>query len=103
MATRDITTPTPGGSLFFPFVSAILGKVGDMLRAWQNRRQVARLLEWDQTMLRDIGLTRGDVYSAMASPLGDDPSDRLDRFARERRSAERARAAEYFGRQRRRA
>ena len=34
-------------------------------------------------MLRDIGVTQGDVRSAMASPLGEDPSYRLGAMARE--------------------
>ena len=37
-------------------------------RATQNRRSVAKLLEWDDRMLKDIGLTQGDVLSVMALP-----------------------------------
>ena len=62
--------------------------------ARKNRRSVARLLEWNDHMLRDIGLTRGDVGSALASRLTDDPSNRLSAFSRERRFAARASAVE---------
>ena len=44
-------------------------------------------------MLRDIGLTQGDVRSAMAiAGVGDDPSYRLGVMSRERRAAFRAQA-----------
>src|SRR5215469_8332120 len=39
--------------------------VVDTWRLASNRRSVAKLLEWDERMLRDIGLTRGDVCSVM--------------------------------------
>jgi uncharacterized protein YjiS (DUF1127 family) len=70
------------------------------LEAVRNRRQVAKLLSWDARMLRDIGLTPGDVRSAMASPFGDDPSCRLDTMARERRNAFHAGARERLERDR---
>jgi uncharacterized protein YjiS (DUF1127 family) len=65
--------------------------------AWrraQNRRSVAKLLEWDERTLRDIGLTRGDVCSVMALPSGQDPSYRLSELSSERRAALRADARE---------
>ena len=58
----------------------------------RNRRSVAKLLEWDDHMLRDIGLTQSDVRSAMASPIADDPSYRLGAISGERRRAIRAQA-----------
>ena len=45
-------------------------------------------------MLGDIGLTPGDVRSALAAPVGDDPSYRLGVLSIERRAAFRAQAAE---------
>jgi hypothetical protein len=60
----------------------------------QNRRSVAKLLSWDEYQLRDIGITQNDVQSALASPLGDDPSFRLGVMSTERRAAFRARAEE---------
>ena len=68
-----------------------------VLGAWrmaQNRRTVAKLLEWDERMHRDIGLTRGDVRSVMAMPSGEDPSYRLSELSSERRAALRAEARE---------
>jgi hypothetical protein len=63
-------------------------------RARRNRRSVARLLEWDEYMLRDIGLTSGDVHAAMALRASEDPSQKLDALSAERRAAIRAEARE---------
>jgi uncharacterized protein YjiS (DUF1127 family) len=94
MATYDDTRSGAGTGLLLPLVSAVLQQAVAFVEAMRNRRQVARLLSWDSRMLRDIGLTPGDVRSAMASPFGDDPSCRLDTMARERRNAFHAAARE---------
>ena len=40
--------------------------------SWQNRRSIAALYAYDDRMLRDIGLTRHDLTSAMvSSPFGE--------------------------------
>ena len=83
-----------------PLVSAVLRHAAAFVEAMRNRRQVAKLLSWDSHMLRDIGLTQGDVRSAMASPFGDDPSCRLDGIARERRNAFHSAARERLERER---
>ena len=64
--------------------------------AIRNRRSVKQLVTWDDRMLNDIGLTRGDVVSAMSGSIGDDPGYRLSALARERRHAERAAARQRF-------
>ncbi|WEK52247.1 MAG: DUF1127 domain-containing protein [Candidatus Kaistia colombiensis] len=61
-------------------------------RIWKNRRSVARLLQWDAHMLRDIGLTEGDVYSALATRADQDASVQLSMRSLERRYAHRAQA-----------
>ncbi len=65
-------------------------RVAAVWKAAKNRREVNRLLEWDDRMLRDIGLTQNDVRSALAGRAGDDPSSRLKVFSSERRAAIRA-------------
>jgi uncharacterized protein YjiS (DUF1127 family) len=55
--------------------------------AVKNRRSVNQLAGWDDRMLSDIGLTRGDVHSALASGFAEDPSNRLSAFSGERKSA----------------
>jgi uncharacterized protein YjiS (DUF1127 family) len=44
------------------------------IRAMANRSSVNTLAAMDDRMLRDIGLTRGDVESALAQPWHKDPS-----------------------------
>jgi uncharacterized protein YjiS (DUF1127 family) len=100
MATYDDTRSRPDAGILFPLVSALLQHAVAYVEAIRNRRQVAKLLYWDSRMLRDIGLTPGDVHSAMASRLGDDPSCRLDTMARERRNAFHAAARERLERER---
>jgi uncharacterized protein YjiS (DUF1127 family) len=96
MVASDCTTgrqATAGEKLF---ELAVTGSawVADLWRRAQNRRSVAKLLEWDERMLRDIGLTRGDVCAVMALPAGQDPSYRLSELSSERRAAIRAEGRE---------
>ena len=72
--------------------------VAALWRATQNRRSVAKLLEWDDRMLKDIGLTQGDVLSVMALPAAEDPSLRLRTLSAERRMAIRAEALDRLSR-----
>ena len=96
MATSDLITsaPTGFGERLLHFTAAAFARAEAFLRAVRNRRSVAKLLEWDDRMLRDIGLTPGDVRSVMALPAADDPSYRLGVLSIERRTAFRAGATE---------
>lgn len=58
--------------------------------AYRHRRVVRELLAFDDHMLADIGLRRGDVTAALALPLGSDPSTRLRILSVERRAGTRA-------------
>ena len=62
------------------------------VRIWKNRRSVARLLDWDARMLSDIGLTHGDVYSALSTRADEDASVQLSMRSLERRYANQAQA-----------
>jgi uncharacterized protein YjiS (DUF1127 family) len=64
------------------------------VQAWRNRSHVLSMTEMDDRMLSDIGLTRSDVASALASPLTTDPTTRLRIIAVERRAGNRAQARE---------
>ena len=101
MAMNELTVRAPAGAgqRLRQFLAASAALLVALWRAAQNRRRVIRLLEWDDHMLRDIGLTPGDVHSALASPLGHDPSSRLSALALERRGAIRAQAHERLDRQ----
>lgn len=63
--------------------------------AWRHRRAVRDLLTFDDHMLADIGLTRGDVAAALATrDWSVDPSTRLRILAVERRAGARAQRRE---------
>lgn len=96
MATFEFTTTTPastGEKLAHVALSAG-EQVAKLWRAVKNRRSVAKLLDWDDRMLRDIGLTSSDVRAAMSGPAREDPSLRLGTLSIERRAAIRAEARE---------
>ncbi len=57
------------------------------LRAYSARRELSRLLTNDDRMLRDIGITRTDIQSALSTPGTRDPSLVLANLAYERRDA----------------
>ncbi len=64
-------------------------------RNWLAKRSLAReFSELDDRMLRDIGLTRADIQSALTAPALVDPAARLKIVAVERRCAARASARE---------
>jgi uncharacterized protein YjiS (DUF1127 family) len=82
--------PATAGERLHHVIGTVVARVAAMWRAAQNRRAVAKLLEWDSRALRDIGLTEGDVRSALVTPAGQDASTRLARMCHERRAAQRA-------------
>ncbi len=51
-------------------------------KAFRDRQEVRNLAELDERMLKDIGLTRDDVVSALAEPLHHRPSWVLVRCTR---------------------
>jgi uncharacterized protein YjiS (DUF1127 family) len=57
-----------------------------LVEAWRRRNDAAVLASFDDYMLRDIGLTRGDLNDALAEPLWRDPTAVLVRRQRERRA-----------------
>ena len=96
MATTELNHHSSSSVLEKALALAEFGatRVAALWNAVKNRRAVARLLEWDDHMLRDIGLTQGDVRAALSGRLVEDPSGRLDSFHDERRTATRATARE---------
>lgn len=73
---------------------AVVAFVRTTWKARSNRRRVGSMLDFDDHMLRDIGLTRGDVVASLSGPTFDDPSTRLRVLAVERRAGARAQARE---------
>ena len=60
-----------------------------LVNALKHRREVRHLAEFDDRMLADIGLTRGDVMGALDEPLTRNPSWVLVRSAERHSRAER--------------
>lgn len=59
------------------------------LRAWHRRRRVVRLLDFDDHMLNDIGVTREEVEWAAGLPYMRNAALDLHRVSSERRRRER--------------
>ncbi|MBV9635787.1 MAG: DUF1127 domain-containing protein [Methylobacteriaceae bacterium] len=79
-------------------LGSLLRRLAVAIQTWAvmrgNRRTVAMLSGLDDYLLRDIGLTRQDVASALAEPFFQDASWRLAERALEARECDRAQARE---------
>jgi uncharacterized protein YjiS (DUF1127 family) len=60
-------------------VGTFLGWSVAALGTWRNRRTVANMRDFDDAQLADIGLSRGDVESALNLPANVDPTLHLIR------------------------
>ena len=91
-------TTTLARSGFFAALAAatatVIRAVVNVCRALMHRRMVLEMAGFDDRMLADIGITRGDVHAALSLPMDADPSARLRILAVERRAATRALARE---------
>jgi uncharacterized protein YjiS (DUF1127 family) len=67
------------------FVRSLAG----LSRALRHRGEIRHLAEFDDRMLKDIGLTRGDVSCALSEPLLRNPSWVLVRSAQRHSRGER--------------
>lgn len=61
-------------------------RVAQAWRRWRSRRKLRDLLELEDRLLMDVGVTRGDVVWAMRLPPNVDPADALHRARRGRRA-----------------
>jgi uncharacterized protein YjiS (DUF1127 family) len=94
-----MTAPAKTAPVLMPAAAApaATGVVAKLIGFWtrfHNRRNVKRLLQLDEHMLKDLGIARGDVFEALSEPMAADPSALLAASASERRLSERARARE---------
>jgi len=71
-------------ALFLAPVNVLVTAAGAWMRAMRHRASVRQLLDADEHMLRDIGLTRSDVRAALSGPPGSDPSEIVSAFAVQR-------------------
>lgn len=60
-------------------------RLGDIHRAWMRRRRFRTLLDLDDRMLDDIGVTRGEVERHAGLPLTRNAALELQASARARR------------------
>ena len=86
MTTTIPALPLPFAQAFagFKATAARLGR--RVVTAWRHRGDFVVLAALDDRMLRDIGLTRGDLNDALAEPLWRDPTAVLVRRQTERRA-----------------
>ena len=65
------------GSAEAGILGQAVGLVRQAWQAWNSRRAIAPLTEFDDHMLADIGLTRSDLREALDLPFGSDPGREL--------------------------
>jgi len=71
MTLSATSVPTsPGVTFLGQFARSLIS----LAKAFQARREVRNLAEFDERMLKDIGLTRSDVMGALAEPMHRNPS-----------------------------
>lgn len=75
-----------GGAVVAALVRAVAREV--------DRRRTQALLGYDDALLRDIGITRADVYGALLTDAAEKPSAFLSRRRAEARDGERGQASE---------
>ncbi|WP_342643029.1 DUF1127 domain-containing protein [Rhodoligotrophos ferricapiens] len=81
MSQSRIETETPR----HPALSSVLfTSLNQWLHNWVARRKLRALMELEDTTLRDIGLTRGDVIWASNLPVGEDPVQALSGVSKRR-------------------
>ncbi len=61
---------------------SVLGWFRHTYKAWRDRKEIAGLADFDDHLLADLGLTRGDVREALHLPFSSD----LGRELQSRRS-----------------
>ncbi|MBF9231786.1 DUF1127 domain-containing protein [Microvirga alba] len=71
------------------FLGSVVRAAVNLARALRHRREIMNLAEFDDRMLKDIGLVRSDVEGALAEPIVRNPSSVLVRCVERRSRAER--------------
>lgn len=74
------------GSRFAAFAEIVAVRVAALVKAFRHRSDLTMLGRFDDRMLADIGLTRGDLRDAAAEPIWRDGTQLLVKRARERRT-----------------
>lgn len=67
-------------------LAASLAPLAFLFRTFRNRTEINGLTDLDDNQLKDIGLSRADIHTALlTSTFFEDPSEHLTRSARNRR------------------
>ena len=66
-------------------IQTLSGQLIERIRMIRRRRHFNRLLDLDDHMLKDVGVTRGEVEIASKLPLSADAATELRRMSLERR------------------
>ena len=74
------------GSSEAGILNTALRMAQETLEAWRHRKQIATLVDFDDHMLSDIGLTRRDVREALELPFSHDPGRELQLRASRKQS-----------------
>lgn len=86
--TRKTAFASFGVAASAVLLAAALRVIG-LVKAVARRRVIADLAEFDDRMLRDIGLSRSDLRDAASAPVWQDPTSVLVVRAVEKRAARR--------------
>jgi uncharacterized protein YjiS (DUF1127 family) len=88
MSTNTLPlTTSAGAARLSGFAGAVARRFVGLARAWRHRKDIEVLATFDDRMLADIGLTRGDLRDAVAQLPWRDPTAVLVKRAGERRRA----------------
>lgn len=66
-------------------IGTLAGNLMLRIRELRRRRRLTRLLDLDDHLLKDVGVTRGEIEIATSLPLSSDAATALRRMSLERR------------------
>ncbi len=66
-------------------IGTLSSRLIERIREIRTRRRLKRLLDLDDHMLKDVGVTRGEIDVATSLPLSTDAATALRRMSLERR------------------
>lgn len=93
MATTELAPPAPASGLFARIATPAIRFAGSLLNAYRGHQALAGMLHLDERILRDIGVTEGEIRHVLARTAArHDPTLRLAMIVADRR-ADAARAA----------
>jgi uncharacterized protein YjiS (DUF1127 family) len=88
--TSIVENPKSVSQFLLPVTGSLTGWIADRVaaigRVIAGRRVLRELAAFDERMLRDIGITRSDLRSAVSEPLYRDPTSLLAGRVAETRS-----------------